>query len=113
MLAGCFARPRLLFAPVVLVALTAAATAMLVTFAFATFTAPFRQIAEVLAVGWVAGTVLWWSPWWRGRGTDPVDAPSDAAIDLDWDPVVERATSPVGARVRRRRPSAARAPAPA
>ncbi|RZS67681.1 patatin-related protein [Agromyces ramosus] len=113
MLAGCFARPRLLFAPVVLVALTAAATAMLVTFAFATFTAPVRQIAEVLAVGWVAGTVLWWSPWWRGRGTDPVDAPSDAAIDLDWDPVVERATSPVGARVRRRRPSAARAPAPA
>ena len=106
LLAGCFGRPWLVLLPVLLVGLAAAAAAAGVTFAFDTFIEPVRQIAEVLVVGWFAGTVLWWAPWWRGRGTKPEDAPSDAAIDLDWRSVLSQpSTAGPTEPARRRRPA--------
>jgi predicted acylesterase/phospholipase RssA len=113
MLAGCFRRHRMLALPVALVAISAAFAAAAVTLGFASFPAPVRQIAEVLVVGWVAGTVLWWAPWWHGRATAPIDAPSDEVRDVEWPTLItERASASMPAPMPSRDSSGSPAPVP-
>jgi hypothetical protein len=42
------------------------------------------QVADLLIVGWIGGTALWWAPWWRGRQTGKDDGPTDTVVDRDW-----------------------------
>ncbi|MBM7831003.1 patatin-related protein [Agromyces cerinus] len=39
--------------------------------------------AAVMVTAWVAGTVLWWAPWFRGAGTAESVMPDDGVHDLD------------------------------
>jgi predicted acylesterase/phospholipase RssA len=115
MLAGCFKRWRMLVMPVLAVALASAAAsaAAWTVLTGLEFPAPAGRMVEVLVAGWIAGTVLWWAPWWRGRATRPQDAPSDAVRDLDWRPVIEEKRRRTRAKSRAQAPSPGAFPAPA
>jgi len=39
--------------------------------------------AAFAIAAWVAGTVLWWAPWFRGGGTAESVMPDDAVHDLE------------------------------
>ncbi len=69
------------------IAWTAAATGLasaITALAFMASAPMTGQVADLLIVGWVGGTALWWAPWWRGRQTGKDDGPKDSVVDLDW-----------------------------
>lgn len=39
--------------------------------------------AAFAVTAWVAGTVLWWAPWFRGAATDEASKPKDSVYDLE------------------------------
>lgn len=85
LLAGAFRKWWKLIAPVALVALAAALAALVVGLSVTPYSSGAGQAVEVVVVGWLAGTVLWWAPWWRGRATGPNDGPKDTVVDRGWD----------------------------
>jgi len=84
LLAGAYRKQLRLFAPVGLVALSAALAAAVVGLTVTPYSSPAGQAVEVVLVGWLAGTALWWAPWWRGSATGPEDGPADTVIDRGW-----------------------------
>ena len=83
-LVGAYRKWRMLFAPVLLVALSAALVAAVVGLSVTPHSNAAGQAVEVVLVGWLAGTVLWWAPWWRGSATGPEDGPKDTVLDRGW-----------------------------
>ncbi|WP_162256622.1 DUF3376 domain-containing protein [Agromyces sp. Soil535] len=84
MLAGVFRRRWRILVPVTVTAAAAGLASILVAAALVPFPPVVNQVADVIVVGWCAGTALWWAPWWRGWATGTKDGPEDRVHDLDW-----------------------------
>lgn len=79
---------------VVLTALGAGVTSGITSLAFQSFPTTMQQLTQLVVVGWVTGTVLWFLPWRRGAGTDLAHAPTDAVDDAVWRPVAAEYLEP-------------------
>ncbi|MDF0514910.1 DUF3376 domain-containing protein [Agromyces sp. H3Y2-19a] len=66
-----------------------------------------------LVSAWVAGTVLWWAPWFRGIETGPAAKPHDGVYDLTPGSLVDRPHDADGERRVERRDHGSRRPRPA
>ncbi|MET0976354.1 MAG: DUF3376 domain-containing protein [Leifsonia sp.] len=66
--------------------LLSAVAAALVGFGCALLTSGFSPVAQqvigIIAVWWVIGTVLWWSPWSSAASTDEDASPSESVLDI-------------------------------